>query len=163
MKISIIGSGAMGSLYGGKLSLAGHDVVLFDVFREHVEKVCKDGLAIEDAATGDVVVARPRASTEPQSVEGSDVLIVFVKSTATEDAGGQVQGAGRASDNRADAAERAGKRGDHPQAFRSGENRRGGDLPGRHFPRTRPHTPRGERPNAHQHGGRKQPEACQPG
>lgn len=86
MKISIIGSGAMGSLYGGKLSLAGHDVVLFDVFREHVEKVCKDGLAIEDAATGDVVVARPRASTEPQSVEGSDVLVVFVKSTATEDA-----------------------------------------------------------------------------
>jgi 2-dehydropantoate 2-reductase len=45
MKISIIGSGAMGSLFGGRLSLAGHDVLLYDVYREHVEAVNRDGLA----------------------------------------------------------------------------------------------------------------------
>jgi len=91
MKISIIGSGAMGSLYGGKLSLAGYDVVLFDVYREHVETVRRDGLVIEDAATGGSLVARPVASTEPQAVEGSDVLIVFVKSTATEQVASQFE------------------------------------------------------------------------
>jgi len=76
----------MGSLYGGRLSLAGHDVVLFDVYREHVEKVLRDGLVIEDAATGSSVTAHPGASAEPRSVAGSEVFVVFVKSTATEEA-----------------------------------------------------------------------------
>ncbi len=39
MTIAIVGSGAMGSLFGGRLSLAGHDVVLYDVYREHVDAV----------------------------------------------------------------------------------------------------------------------------
>jgi 2-dehydropantoate 2-reductase len=89
MKISMIGSGAMGSLFGGKLSLAGHDVVLYDVYREHVEKVVRDGLAIEDAATGAVTMSHPLASADPGAVEGSDVLVFFVKSTATEKAAAQ--------------------------------------------------------------------------
>ncbi|HTP58408.1 MAG TPA: 2-dehydropantoate 2-reductase N-terminal domain-containing protein, partial [Spirochaetia bacterium] len=86
MKTAIIGSGAMGSLYGGMMSLAGQDVVLFDVFEEHVEKVQRDGLVIEDAATGSVVTAHPAASADPRAVRGADVFIVFVKSTATETA-----------------------------------------------------------------------------
>jgi 2-dehydropantoate 2-reductase len=89
MKIAIIGSGAMGSLFGGRLSLAGQDVVLYDVYREHVQAVSSAGLAIEDAATGEVTVARPRASAEPASVAGADVMIIFVKSTSTEAAAAQ--------------------------------------------------------------------------
>ncbi len=86
MKISIIGSGAMGSLFGGRLSLAGHEVILYDVYREHVDAVNRDGLAIEQAGTGEVTVARPRASVDPEVVRGSQAMIVFVKSTATEEA-----------------------------------------------------------------------------
>jgi len=97
MKIGIVGSGAMGSLFGGRLSLTGCDVVLYDIFREHVEAVTADGLSIEDAATGAVTTARPRASTDPRSVEGSDLLVIFVKSTATEEAA--VQFAPRAGRN----------------------------------------------------------------
>jgi 2-dehydropantoate 2-reductase len=89
MKIAIVGSGAMGSLFGGMLSLSGCDVVLYDIFREHVEKIAADGLAIEDAATGAVTVARPRASSDPAAVDGADVLVIFVKSTATEEAAAQ--------------------------------------------------------------------------
>lgn len=89
MKISIIGAGAMGSLFGGRLSIAGHAVVLYDVFREHVEKIRRDGLAIEDAATGEVVVSHPDASADPASVRGSEVLVIFVKSTVTEQAAGE--------------------------------------------------------------------------
>jgi 2-dehydropantoate 2-reductase len=91
MKISIIGSGAMGSLYGGRLSLAGQDVVLFDVYQDHVEKVRRDGLVIEEAATGSAVTAHPAASADVRSVQGSDVFIVFVKSTSTEQAAAQFQ------------------------------------------------------------------------
>ena len=96
MKISIIGSGAMGSLFGGGLSRVGHEVVLYDVYREHVEAVNANGLAIEDAASGAVTVAHPRASTDPGAVTGSDVLVIFVKSTTTEQAAAQFSGlAGR--------------------------------------------------------------------
>ncbi|MGA2641886.1 MAG: 2-dehydropantoate 2-reductase [Spirochaetia bacterium] len=89
MKIGIVGSGAMGSLFGGKLSLSGCDVVLYDIFTEHVEKVAAEGLAIEDAATGAVAMARPQASTDPRATEGAEVLIIFVKSTATDEAAAQ--------------------------------------------------------------------------
>lgn len=86
MKISIIGSGAMGSLFGGGLSSSGHDVVLYDVYKDHVDAINKDGLSIEDAATGVVKVVRPRASGDPEAVRDSDVMIIFVKSTNTEEA-----------------------------------------------------------------------------
>jgi len=89
MKISMIGSGAMGSLFGGRLALAGHQVVLYDVFREHVEAINRAGLSIEDAATGAITVSHPAASTDPRAVEGSDVFVVFVKSTSTEEAARQ--------------------------------------------------------------------------
>ena len=79
----------MGSLFGGRLSLAGHDVVLYDVYRAHVDAIARNGLAIEDAATGAVTIARPRASADPAAVEGSQVLVFFVKSTATEAAAAQ--------------------------------------------------------------------------
>ena len=60
MKISIIGSGAMGSLFGGMLSRAGHDVVLYDVFREHVEAIRSSGLAIEQAGSSEVLTVPSR-------------------------------------------------------------------------------------------------------
>ncbi len=89
MKIAIIGSGAMGSLFGGKLSLAGHDVVLYDIFRAHVDTINAKGLSIEDVATGETTIAHPKASEDPAAVKGADVFIVFVKSTATEKAAAQ--------------------------------------------------------------------------
>jgi 2-dehydropantoate 2-reductase len=89
MKISIIGSGAMGSLFGGMLSRAGHDVVLYDVFREHVEAIRSSGLAIEQAGSAEVLTVRPAATADPGDTLGSDVMIVFVKSTATEEAARQ--------------------------------------------------------------------------
>ncbi len=84
MKISIIGAGAMGSLYGGMLSEAGHDVVLYDVNKEHVNRINSKGLAIHSAATKEVKIVRPSASTDPEAVRNSDIFIIFVKSTITE-------------------------------------------------------------------------------
>ncbi|HAK44298.1 MAG TPA: 2-dehydropantoate 2-reductase [Spirochaeta sp.] len=84
MKISIIGAGAMGSLFGGKLAASGNDVVLYDINKAHVDAVNKDGLKIETLATGKVEIVKPKATSDDADVAGSDILIVFVKSTATE-------------------------------------------------------------------------------
>ena len=84
MKISIVGAGAMGSLYGSALASTGHDVVLYDINEEHVRAVNSSGMTVEEAGSDKSAVARPKASTDPGSVKGSDLVIVFVKSTATE-------------------------------------------------------------------------------
>ncbi len=76
----------MGSLFGGGLTSSGHDVVLYDVYKDHVDAINRDGLSIEDAATGAVKVVKPTASADPEAVRDSDVMIIFVKSTNTEEA-----------------------------------------------------------------------------
>ena len=83
MKISIIGAGAMGSLYGGKLSLTGNDVVLYDINKAHVNMINSKGLVIEESSTNEKITVHPLASSNPEDVSGSDLMIIFVKSTAT--------------------------------------------------------------------------------
>ena len=83
MKISIIGAGAMGSLFGGKLSLNGIDVVLYDINKAHVDSINSNGLSIEESSSGEILKAYPLASSNPQDVQDSDLMVVFVKSTVT--------------------------------------------------------------------------------
>jgi 2-dehydropantoate 2-reductase len=92
---AIIGAGAMGSLFGGKLSAAGHDVLLYDPYREHVDAVNAGGLLIEKAGTDEKTLTRPRATSNPAEVRGPDVMIVFVKSTVTASAARQFADAAR--------------------------------------------------------------------
>lgn len=82
MKISIIGAGAMGSLYGGKLSLSGSQVLLYDINREHIDKIRDHGLIIEEPQTEEII--RPEAGSDKEALRGSEVMIIFVKSAATE-------------------------------------------------------------------------------
>jgi 2-dehydropantoate 2-reductase len=83
MTVGVIGAGAMGSLYGGKLAQAGTEVVLYDIARANVEAINSAGLAIEELTTGAVSTVRVAATSEPRDLEGADFLIVFVKSSAT--------------------------------------------------------------------------------
>ncbi len=84
MKIAVIGAGAMGSLYGGYLSKAGQDVCLIDVWQEHVDRINREGLAIEEAS-GDIKVY-PKAVCHAREVGTADLAIVFVKSIMTQKA-----------------------------------------------------------------------------
>jgi 2-dehydropantoate 2-reductase len=61
MKIGIVGSGAMGSVYGALLAAAGNDVWMFDKWQEHVEAMRTRGLRCE-GASGDRTV-RVNATT----------------------------------------------------------------------------------------------------
>ena len=82
MKIAIIGAGAMGSLFGGRLALAGEEVWLLDVWEEHVRTIKEQGLVITTQA-GDVV-GHPHATTRPEEIGTAELVIIFVKSTATK-------------------------------------------------------------------------------
>ena len=45
-RIGIIGAGAIGSIVGGMLTKAGHDVTLVEQWPEHVEAMKKVGLRL---------------------------------------------------------------------------------------------------------------------
>lgn len=85
MDVAVLGSGAMGSLFGGRLAQAGMDVSFIDVWEEHVEALEDGGLVIE-TSDGTERVADLRATTSPASVGSVDLLLVFVKSIHTRDA-----------------------------------------------------------------------------
>lgn len=85
MRVDIVGSGAMGSLFGGLLAEAGNDVRLIDVWDEHVKAINSKGLWIE-GLSGDRFI-EVKATTEPSGIAGlSDLLVFFVKSYHTESA-----------------------------------------------------------------------------
>ena len=85
MRIAILGSGAMGCLYGGLLAESGCPVTLIDVWKEHIETINRQGLRIEGAG-GERVISGIRGVTDPKDAGTADLLIVFVKATMTRTA-----------------------------------------------------------------------------
>lgn len=83
MKIAIIGAGAMGCLYGAKLStLPGNEVFLIDIWKEHVEAINKNGLMVEEQ--GEFInYNNVKAYTNANETGPCDLVLVFVKSTHT--------------------------------------------------------------------------------
>ena len=74
MKIAVIGTGAMGSVYAGLLASAGHEVWASDTWREHVEAIRSNGLRVE-GASGDRTV-HIRATTCPADAGICDLVII---------------------------------------------------------------------------------------
>lgn len=83
MKIAVLGgAGAMGSLYGGYLSRAGHDVTLVDVEGEGVDTINARGLEIVEQSGDSVLVAVP-ATADACTIGPVDLVIVLVKGMHT--------------------------------------------------------------------------------
>ena len=85
-RIGILGAGAIGSVVGGLLTKAGHDVTLIDQWPEHIEAIRAKGLRLS-GTIGDFVVPGVKAIHihELQSVrEPFDAIFVAVKSYDTE-------------------------------------------------------------------------------
>ena len=84
MKIAVVGAGAMGSLFGGRLAEAGEDVWLIDVWKEHVAAIQANGLGFsEQGRTRQIPV---NATTSPADAGAVDLVVVFVKHNETNDA-----------------------------------------------------------------------------
>ncbi|MFO7750914.1 MAG: 2-dehydropantoate 2-reductase [Desulfobacteraceae bacterium] len=84
MDITIIGAGAMGSLFGSMLAKSGNRVFLADIWKEHVNAINEKGLGIEH--NGKTERIGIKASTSTHDAPKSDLVIVFVKSTQTGEA-----------------------------------------------------------------------------
>ena len=87
MHTVIVGAGAMGSLFGGKLSSV-TQVTLLDPWEEHVAALRRGGLTIVELDGSETNVPLT-ATTDPAAVEPADLVILFVKSHATRDASEQ--------------------------------------------------------------------------
>ena len=85
MKVAILGAGAMGSVFGGHLGLAGHDVTLVDVWREHMEAVAADGLDLR-RPDGTSVIVPLRALHAPSLLAPVELVIVLTKTFAGAEA-----------------------------------------------------------------------------
>ena len=77
MKIAIIGTGAMGSVYAALLVSAGHEVWAIDGWRAHIDAIRAHGLRVE-GASGDRTVP-VHATTDPGEVGPCDLIIIATK------------------------------------------------------------------------------------
>jgi 2-dehydropantoate 2-reductase len=76
VKIGIVGAGALGALFGQRLSAA-NEVVLLERKREVVDAIREHGLRVDGEA-------RPaHATSEPRELYGVQALFVFVRATDT--------------------------------------------------------------------------------
>ncbi|MBI3824973.1 MAG: ketopantoate reductase family protein [Candidatus Rokubacteria bacterium] len=84
-RIGIIGSGAIGSVVGGMLTRAGHDVTLIDQWPDHVEAMKKVGLRLSGSCGEHLVPVKAIHLHEAQGIrEPFDAVFIAVKSYDTE-------------------------------------------------------------------------------
>ncbi len=84
MRICIIGCGAVGSLFAAHLAKAGEaEVWAYDVWKDHVEAIQKNGLRLSGAAE---FTAKLHASTNAQELPRCDYGIVATKAIHTKTA-----------------------------------------------------------------------------
>jgi 2-dehydropantoate 2-reductase len=80
----MIGSGAMGSVYGGLLARAGYDITLIDPREDHVGVIQRNGLIVEGVRGRHVIPITAR--TDHVGLPPADFAIVFTDANATADA-----------------------------------------------------------------------------
>ena len=84
MKITIIGAGAIGGLAGAYMTKAGHDVLLVDRWKEHVDALNAKGMFI-DGVRGEMTV--PVKAATPDQLSGDlGVVLIATKSQHTIEA-----------------------------------------------------------------------------
>ena len=85
MKIVIIGAGAMGCLYGAYLSRK-HEVIMLDSFDKQVEAINQNGITVLEEDGTENQFTNVKACISGEYKEAAELVVVFVKSTFTEDA-----------------------------------------------------------------------------
>ena len=85
MRLGIIGAGAIGSVVGGMLTKAGHDVTFIDQWPDHVEALKKVGLRLSGTCGEHLIPVKALNIYEVQSLaQPFDAVFIAVKSYDTE-------------------------------------------------------------------------------
>ncbi|MBP1706412.1 MAG: hypothetical protein H6Q39_136 [Chloroflexi bacterium] len=82
MKITIMGSGNIGSLFGALLTKVGNDVTLVDIRDDLIEAIQKEGIRI-DMSNGQSTQVRVKITRDVGSIGISDLIIISTKGYAT--------------------------------------------------------------------------------
>lgn len=83
MRLLICGAGAMGSLFGALLTLAGQEVWLLSHWQAHIRRVRREGLRLHPLNGPPRIVPLQILSYEEPLPDGMDVIFVSVKSHQT--------------------------------------------------------------------------------
>ena len=89
MKICIIGAGAMGGLYGGRLLLAGEDVQFIEIRQAAVDAL-NNGRFLFDGIDGEHRLKAP-AATSAQGLPAADIAFIHTDTNNTRAAGEQAK------------------------------------------------------------------------
>jgi 2-dehydropantoate 2-reductase len=89
MKIAIVGTGAMGSVYAGFLGRAGHDVWAIDTRREQIDAIAASGLTVSGAG-GNFVVDNLQVGHSPCDAGHCDVWVIATKASAVEEVAAKI-------------------------------------------------------------------------
>jgi 2-dehydropantoate 2-reductase len=82
MKIAVVGTGAMGSVYAGILGDAGNEVWAVDVWAEHVEAIRTRGLVVEGASG--TRTARIHATSDSAEAGVCELVVIATKAMDVE-------------------------------------------------------------------------------
>ena len=85
MKIAILGTGAMGSIYAARFAAAGHEVLAVDTWDAHVAEINAAGLRVSGPA-GDIHATSLRAATQLPRDQAFDLYVIATKASAVSDA-----------------------------------------------------------------------------
>lgn len=85
MRFIIYGTGGIGGTLGGKMHLAGFDVVLIDV-GAHIEKILREGLLLRGLPGEHIIEAPAAASITDVQMQPEDVVFLVMKSPETREA-----------------------------------------------------------------------------
>jgi 2-dehydropantoate 2-reductase len=85
MKIGIVGTGAMGSVYAARLGRAGNEVWAIDTWQEHVDAIAKGGLALV-GPDGDFVADTLQVGRAPADAGPCDLWVVATKAADVDTA-----------------------------------------------------------------------------
>lgn len=83
MKIFIVGVGAVGGYFGGKLARAGFDVT-FISRGQTLDSLKKNGLQIK-SYTGDFIIKNPKVTDDFKELAKADIILLCVKSYSTKE------------------------------------------------------------------------------
>ncbi len=89
MKIAIVGTGAMGSVYAGHLGKAGHEVWAIDTWQEHVDTIATSGLTVSGAG-GNFVVDNLHVGRSPRDAGPCDIWMIATKDSAVDEVAAQI-------------------------------------------------------------------------
>jgi 2-dehydropantoate 2-reductase len=78
MKIAVVGTGAMGSVYASLLGKAGHEVWAIDTWQEHIDAIAGAGLAVS-GASGSFVVDNLHVGRVPGDAGSCDLWVIATK------------------------------------------------------------------------------------